>query len=687
MLTVLNCLVTLHDYRFVGAALAICAFGCLISIRLFASARAAHGGKRGSFVLMSGIVAGMTIWTTHFLAMLGFMPDFEHGFDPEGTLFSLVAAVLFSIGAVIVAASRKAWFMPELGGAAMGCGVAAMHFLGMSAFIVPGHLEYDSALVAASVLLGAALGALAFNRVTRPVTRFCRYGAATALALAIGTMHFTAMGAVRIVPDPRIEVPPQLLSDTVLAILVVSVTGLVVMLAAITYFADRQSSEDALSHYRHLAMHDVLTGLPNRAAAREELVARLARGDDATFAVMAVDLNRFKEINDVYGHAAGDTVLVEATARMSALLKKGEFFGRVGGDEFVAYRSFGHSAEIEEFAVRIGEAFGGEVRIEGCSVAISASIGIAVFPKDGRTIDELNSRADLAMYRAKEMTDGDWCWYDVDADEDGRRRGQIAIGLRNGLAAGELSLVFQPQVSVRERKLLGFEALLRWTSAELGTVPPADFIPVAEQTGLIVDIGDWVMLTACRAAASWPGSLTIAVNVSPMQILRPNFSGRVREILAETGLDPRQLEIEITETTLIENPGQAMRALRALKAMGIRIAMDDFGTGYSSLSTMFSFPFDKLKVDRGFLLDFDRRPQAASVIETVIELGHKLSIPVLAEGVETDTQADFLLARHCDEAQGYLFGRPLSLEAASGLARDPASVAAAQRPVELAKVA
>jgi diguanylate cyclase (GGDEF)-like protein len=668
MLTVLTCLTTAHDYRFVGAALAICIFGCIVSMRLFSTARNARRAKRGAFVVMAGIAAGLTIWSTHFLAMLGFMPDLEHGFDPHGTLLSLGLAVATSMGGLALAAESGRGPLVELGGAVVGGGIALMHFVGMTSFEVPGSIEYEPVFVGTSIALGLGFGALALNRVSRPVTRFCRYGGAAALALAIGTMHFTAMGAVQITPDPRIAVPPQLLSDGVLAIIVLSVTSLVVLLATITYLADQQTSEDALAHYRHLATHDPLTGLPNRAGARETLAGMLEREKPGTFAVIAIDLNRFKEINDVFGHAAGDAVLSQSSARLREMLEPDEFIARVGGDEFVAYKSFQHAAQIEDFCIRIGKAFAMPTRLGEATFTTSASIGIATFPKDGHTSDQIVGRADLAMYRAKESREGRWCWYAEDLDEDGRRRGQIAIALKAALERRELHLAFQPQIGVKERQLLGFEALLRWTSTELGLVSPSEFIPVAEKTGLILEIGDWVMVEACTEAVAWPAALTIAVNVSPLQMLRPNFVHRLREILVQTGLDPRRLEVEITETTLIDNPGQALHVLRQLRAMGVRIAMDDFGTGYSSLSTMFAFPFDKLKVDRGFLMELHRRPQAASVIETVIELGHKLAIPVLAEGVETDAQAEFLRARGCDEAQGYLFGRPIGAAEARALA-------------------
>ncbi|WP_439500388.1 putative bifunctional diguanylate cyclase/phosphodiesterase [Aminobacter ciceronei] len=669
MLTVLNCLVTAHDYRFVAAALAICALGCVVSMRLFARARNVRRAKHVAFVVMAGLAGGMTVWTTHFLAMLGFIPNVEHGFEPNFTVLSLAFAIATSMAGFMIAASRERDWMIEAGGGAIGAGIALMHFTGMRGFVVAGTISYDPSFVAFSVAAGAALGMLATNRVARGTTRTSHYAGMAALILGIGIMHFTAMGAVQITPDPRLAVPSQLMSDSVLAILVVLVTVLVVMLGAVTHLAEEQGQQDAVAHFRHLAMHDPLTGLPNRAAVRDELPMRLKQAAGTSLAIIAVDLNRFKEINDVYGHAAGDAVLVQTTARMRAALIEGEFFARIGGDEFIAVKPFTRENEVEEFAARISDAFSRPNELGKGRFSISASIGISVYPKDGDSVDELTTRADLAMYRSKKAQDGSWCWYDADADEDGRRRGQIAIGLRSAIADNALRLVFQPQISMKKRQLLGFEALLRWSSPQLGEVSPADFIPVAEQTGIIVEIGDWVLMQACREATLWPTPMGVAVNVSPVQLMRPNFAERLTEILTETGLEPTRLEIEITETMLIDNPGQALLVLRKIKALGVRVAMDDFGTGYSSLSTLFSFPFDKIKVDRSFLNALGRQAQATSVIETVIELGHKLSIPVLAEGVETDFQAAFLKDRRCDEAQGFLYGRPVDSSTAHALAQ------------------
>lgn len=669
MLTVINCIVYAHDYRFVAAALFICAIGSIVTIRLFARGRRAVRAKHAVLILMAGLAGGMTIWTTHFLAMLGFMPKVGHGFEPIYTLVSLAVAIATSISGLFLAARRQTGPMVEFGGFVLGCGIAVMHFLGMAGFVVAGRIDYDPAFVIAAIVGGAALGMLATNRVADGKGHRGVALGIVALILGIGFMHFTAMGAVQITPDPRVAVPTQILSVPVMVTLVMAMTVLVMLLGLATHMAEEQGEKEAVEHYRHLALHDPLTGLPNRAAVRDELPRRLKDAAGMSLAIIAVDLNRFKEINDVYGHAAGDAVLTQTTGRVRAALARDEFFARIGGDEFLAVKPFTRENEIEEFAARMADAFSRPNELGNATFQASASIGIAVYPRDGVDIDELTMRADLAMYRSKKSQNGAWCWYDADADEDGRRRGLIAIGLRSAVADGALRLVFQPQISMKKRDLLGFEALLRWDSPQLGEVPPSDFIPVAEQTGIIVGIGDWVLREACREATQWPEPLGVAVNVSPVQLTRPNFGDRLKDILDETGLAPSRLEIEVTETALIENPGQALLILRQVKAMGVRVAMDDFGTGYSSLSTLFSFPFDKIKVDRTFLKALGRQAQATSVIETVIELGHKLSIPVLAEGVETDFQAAFLKDRRCDEAQGFLYGKPLDSTAARAIAK------------------
>ncbi|MCX8572194.1 MULTISPECIES: EAL domain-containing protein [Hyphomicrobiales] len=669
MLTVLNCLVIAHDYRFVAAALTICAIGCTVSMRLFARARSVERARHAALLFMAGLAGGMTIWTTHFLAMLGFTPEVEHGFEPIYTLVSLAVAIATSTSGLFFAASRKTGPMVEFGGFILGSGIALMHFLGMAGFVVAGKVDYDPTLAVVSIVGGAVFGMLATNRIADGKGRNGLIAGIVALILGIGFMHFTAMGAVQIAPDPRVIVPTQILSDAVMAIMVASVTILVVLLGAATHLAEEQGEKEAVAHYRHLALHDPLTGLPNRAAVQDALPRLLKEAAGTSLAIIAIDLNRFKEINDVYGHAAGDAVLNQTSERMRAALAPGEFFARIGGDEFMAVKPFTRENEVEEFAARIADAFARPNELGKASFQTSASIGIAVYPRDGDNIDELTMRADLAMYRSKKSQSGAWCWYDADADEDGRRRGLIAIGLRSAVMEDTLRLVFQPQISMKQRELLGFEALLRWTSPQLGEVSPSEFIPVAEQTGIIVGIGDWVLQAACREATLWPEHLGVAVNVSPVQLTRPNFGDRLKQILDETGLAPSRLEVEITETALIENPGQALLILRQIKAMGVRVAMDDFGTGYSSLSTLFSFPFDKIKVDRTFLKALGRQAQATSVIETVIELGHKLSIPVLAEGVETDFQAAFLKDRRCDEAQGFLYGKPLDSNAARSIAK------------------
>jgi predicted signal transduction protein with EAL and GGDEF domain len=310
---------------------------------------------------------------------------------------------------------------------------------------------------------------------------------------------------------------------------------------------------------------------------------------------------------------------------------------------------------------------------------VGASCGIAIYPDDGSTTDDLILRADLAMYRAKSLNGENVCRYSEEMDEQARHRSQLALALKSAVEKNELALYYQPQTVVATGALVGFEALLRWNSPQRGFIPPADFIPIAEATGMIVPIGEWVLETACRHAMHWPDNVSVAVNVSPMQFNRSDFAKTVRECLVKSGLEPSRLELEITETILISDSEHVVHVLRQLKALGVRIAMDDFGTGYSSLSTLQAFPFDKLKIDRSVTCNLDTSEQAATIVRAVIGLSKSLSIPVLAEGVENAQHLAFLQAAQCDEAQGFAIGAPMPEQALSEFLADRAGRGSKQR--------
>ena len=421
-------------------------------------------------------------------------------------------------------------------------------------------------------------------------------------------------------------------------------------------FTERRRSEAQIAH---MALHDGLTGLPNRTSFNRwldnEIDLAATRGSQV--AMIAIDLDRFKEINDAQGHAAGDEVLQRIADALDAARDDGEIVARLGGDEFAVAMPFADPADLADFVARIDSAFGAEIGAQD-GLAVGASLGIAIYPTDAATRESLLNNADLAMYRAKGSVTEHICYYEPGMDESARHRRQLANDLRQALVRDELSVLYQPQRLLKTNEISGYEALMRWHHPRLGAVSPSEFIPIAEETGEIVRLGEWVLRTACAEAATWARPDKVAVNLSPVQLLQPDLPETVTQILIDTGLPARRLELEITETAIIADKVRALHTLRRIKALGVSVAMDDFGTGYSSLDTLHSFPFDKIKIDKSFLLKAEDNEQARAIIRAVLALGKSLGIPVLAEGVETELQLNLLLGEGCDEAQGYLFGRP-----------------------------
>ncbi|QRM54461.1 EAL domain-containing protein [Sinorhizobium sp. BG8] len=425
---------------------------------------------------------------------------------------------------------------------------------------------------------------------------------------------------------------------------------------------DRLRTEEQIAH---MARHDGLTQLPNRASFNVHLEGELesARRSGAYVAVIGIDLDKFKEVNDTHGHAVGDEVLKILSQRMQDMLTGDEAVARFGGDEFAASKRFDDMAELNDFLMRLEKALHAEVKVGSFELKPGASLGVAIFPQDAMNVENLLSNADLAMYRAKEALTRTVCFYEVSMDDVARRRRMMANDLWLAVERGELQLHYQVQKSVKGGETTGYEVLLRWRHPDRGTVSPAEFIPVAEECGAILSIGEWVLREACREAASWPLPHKIAVNLSPVQLANTDVVGLVRDVLAQTGLAPNRLELEITESTIIADKQRALLALRQVKALGVTIAIDDFGTGYSSLETLRSFPFDKIKLDRSFMNEIEDSPQAKAIIRAILALGRSLDVPVLAEGVETGRQLDILLKEGCDEAQGYFLGRPAPMTA------------------------
>ena len=773
MFRIYNCVAYAHDLRLVGLAALVCVLASFAAINLLRHARKSHGDMRGLWLAVSAISTGFGIWATHFIAMLAFTPGIPSGYNIVLTILSLVAAILLTGAGLAISLTQNWRHGPWIGGAIVAGGIAAMHYTGMAAFEVAGIILWDPVLVAASIVLGAAIGAVALPVGLHGNNEKWKIGGAVLLTLAICSHHFTAMAAVSIIPDPTMEISPSALPAGWLAVGVAiasfgiiglalagvvldirdhrrserevdrmrdlanaSVEGLLVcdgevIVSVNTSFArltglssanlvgarlescfpdqvaraellsrsnqtvetelrhldgsttpvelilrpivfagrphqvvavrDLQARKNAEQHIYFLAHHDALTSLPNRShfnARIDQEIAALPPG--RSLAVLCLDLDRFKEINDLFGHSAGDQVLQTVASRITAVLGERQMMARLGGDEFaILMPDVANPAAASRLAETILEAL--RTSDDTPETHVSTSIGIALCPEDATDRQALLTYADTALYRAKTEGRNTYRFFEARMGAEVRERRMLEHDLRHAIARDELRLVYQPQQEIQSGKIIGFEALLRWKHPTRGEISPAVFIPIAEETGAILQIGDWVLKTACREAATWTQPLKIAVNVSAVQLHNAKFVQELHQILLEFGLPPRRLEIEITETALVRDFNRTLGMLRQIKALGIRIAMDDFGTGYSSLSTLRAFPFDRIKIDGSFIKSVNSNGQAATIVRAVLGLGRGLGLPVLAEGVETDAELQFLHDELCDEVQGYLLGRPAAI--------------------------
>jgi diguanylate cyclase (GGDEF)-like protein len=413
-----------------------------------------------------------------------------------------------------------------------------------------------------------------------------------------------------------------------------------------------------------LAFNDVLTGLPNRSMFQQQLehLLRVSDGNGSLFALHCLDLDQFKAINDTLGHPAGDALLVEAGRRVRSAAR-GQFVARLGGDEFVVLQTVGEDRDaIDRLARDILNGMAQPFRIEGNEIVPSTSIGIAIAPQDGRDGGNLLRNADLALYRAKEAGRGTYAFFEESLNQRAQQRRQLESDLRLAVERDEFELRYQPLFDLKENRICSFEALLRWNHPTDGMIQPSDFVPIAEDTGLILPIGAWAVRTACAEASRWPDNVRIAVNVSAVQFNRGGLHETILLALADSGLPPARLELEITESIFLEGGEATLRLLHSMRALGVRIALDDFGTGYSSLSYLQSFPFDKLKIDRSFIQNLLTRQGASAIVRAITELAHALGIETTAEGVEETAQLMELRAHGCSSVQGYLFAEPMTAE-------------------------
>ncbi|ENN84489.1 Protein containing MHYT/EAL/GGDEF/PAS [Rhizobium freirei PRF 81] len=424
---------------------------------------------------------------------------------------------------------------------------------------------------------------------------------------------------------------------------------------------DLTERRQAQQMIEHLAHHDILTDLPNRSLFDQRIrqALQMANRKRGEVAVFCLDLDRFKAINDVFGHAEGDRLLCKVAGILRRVTEESDTVARLGGDEFAVIQPMCQQPEAAtRLAERILAEFAAEMDTARDPTAVGVSLGIAIYPRDGASAEQLYTNADTALYRAKREGRGNACFFDAEMDKAARMRRQLENDLRQAILRRQLYLDYQPIYDVGSDSVSGYEALLRWRHPDRGVIEPETFIPIAEESGSIAAIGEWVLEQACQEAVRWRQPASVAVNLSPLQFMIPTLYDQIERILRKTGLDPRRLELEITEAALMRERTAVLATLQRLHRLGVRVVMDDFGTGFSSLSNLRAFPFDKIKVDRSFTGALEHDPAARSIVRAIIGLGHSLNMPVVTEGVETELQRRIVIEEGCAQLQGIFFGKP-----------------------------
>ena len=465
--------------------------------------------------------------------------------------------------------------------------------------------------------------------------------------------------------------PLKALMAAVILLFVVAMMDITQQTYAAILRATVASQEKAAlaEHHARMARRDDLTGVANRTAFREHFEERLRTlsTNGEKLALLWLDLDRFKEVNDSFGHLAGNALLVQIARRLNAHFGEAGLVARLGGDEFAVLCHISHAEAAGGIGATILDLVREPVAFSGHVLRTSASIGVAIAPEDGGDADTLLKNADLALYRAKENGRGRFFLYEPVMDEKIERRRQLAAAMDGALERGEFHLLFQPIFRLTQASITSCETLLRWHSPQFGPVSPGEFIPIAEENGLIVPIGDWVLRQACMTASAWPSEVTVAVNLSPVQLRTPDLSEAVKAALAASGLPPQRLTLEVTETVLLDDVGRSIDALTALNRIHVCTTLDDFGTGYSSLSYLTQFPFQTLKIDRSFVIDLEHNPASVAIVQTIVELAAKLGMRTVAEGVETSAQLEQLRRTRCDAVQGFLLAKPMTADRLSAL--------------------
>ncbi|HGM4962426.1 TPA: putative bifunctional diguanylate cyclase/phosphodiesterase [Pseudomonas putida] len=655
--------------------------------------RIATAKGRAAYLWMGGgaLAMGIGVWSMHFIGMLAFSLPIDLGYDLALTAFSLLIAVLSSGFALwLVSQPSLPALQLGLGALIMGAGIACMHYTGMAALRMLPGIDYDPTLFGASLLIavGASAAALwiAFRlRRHTPYVRQIRSLAAVVMGFAIVGMHYTGMAAANFPEGSFCGALGGGLQGEGLVYLVLITTLAVLAVALLTSVLDARlearTAELARSltlanqELTQLALHDTLTDLPNRtllADRIEQAIAKVAE-QGGCFALMFIDLDGFKPVNDAFGHHIGDLLLKAVAARLRGHLHSQDTLARIGGDEFVLLVELQEPNDAMDVAVKQVNLVSRPFRVAEHDLQLSASLGIVLYPGNGQDQHELLRNADAAMYHAKSAGKNGYSFFDVSMNSNARQQLQLLQDLRQALEQRQFRLHYQPKFDAQACQPIGAEALLRWEHPQHGLLLPDRFIGLAEKTGLIIPIGEWVLIEACRQMRQWldqgHNGWRMAVNLSAIQFCHAGLVESVARALEQNGLPANCLTLEITETTAMHDADASLTVLQRLSDMGVDLSIDDFGTGYSSLMYLKRLPANELKIDRGFVRDLEQDSDDAAIVSAIVALGQALGLRIVAEGVETDMQQDFLTRLGCDSLQGYLLGQPVPAEQFMGKLR------------------
>lgn len=649
--------------------------------------RIATAKGRAACLWMGGgaLAMGIGVWSMHFIGMLAFSLPIELGYDLALTAFSLLIAVLSSGFALwLVSQPSLPWQQLAFGALIMGAGIACMHYTGMAALRMLPGIDYDPTLFGASLLIavGASAAALwiAFRlRAHTPYVRQIRGLAAVVMGFAIVGMHYTGMAAANF-PEGSFcgALAGGGLQGDGLVYLVLITTLAVLAVALLTSVLDARlearTAELARSltlanqELTQLALHDTLTDLPNRtllADRIEQAIAKVAE-QGGCFALMFIDLDGFKPVNDAFGHHIGDLLLKAVAARLRGHLHSQDTLARIGGDEFVLLVELREPNDAMDVAVKQVNLVSRPFRVAEHDLQLTASLGIVLYPGNGLDQHELLRNADAAMYHAKSAGKNGYSFFDASMNSNARQQLQLLQDLRQALEQRQFRLHYQPKFDAQNCQPIGAEALLRWEHPQQGLLLPDRFIGLAEKTGLIIPIGEWVLIEACRQMRQWLDQghhgWRMAVNLSAIQFCHAGLVDSVARALQQNSLPANCLTLEITETTAMHDADASLTVLQRLSDMGVDLSIDDFGTGYSSLMYLKRLPANELKIDRGFVRDLEQDSDDAAIVSAIVALGQALGLRIVAEGVETDRQQDFLTRLGCDSLQGYLLGQPVPAE-------------------------